>query len=207
MSELPPSLQRHPDLDTWIRINADGTVTLFTGKVELGQGLKAAIARIGAEELDVALDRVRVQTADTAHDLNELFTVGSGSMEESGAAMRQAAAEARRHLVELAAQHLAVAVDQLRVEDGTVWVVGQRASTRRTGSCSAGKKFARTVTGDVPPKRPEEYQIVGKVGARIDLTALVTGTARFVQDLTRPGLLHARVVRPPSPSARARVSR
>ena len=200
MSELPPSLQRHPDLDTWVRINADGTVTLFTGKVELGQGLKAAIARIGAEELDVALDRVRVQTADTAHDLNELFTVGSGSMEESGAAMRQAAAEACRHLVELAAQRLAVAVDQLRVEDGTVWVVGSDQHTTYW-ELLGGQKFARTVTGDVPPKRPEEYQIVGKVGARSDLTALVTGTACFVQDLTRPGLLHARVVRPPCSGA------
>ena len=200
MSELPPSLQRHPDLDTWVRINADGTVTLFTGKVEVGQGLKAAIARIGAEELDVALDRVRVQTADTAHDLNELFTVGSGSMEESGAAMRQAAAEACRHLVELAAQRLAVAVDQLRVEDGTVWVVGSDQHTTYW-ELLGGQKFARTVTGDVPPKRPEEYQIVGKVGARSDLTALVTGTACFVQDLTRPGLLHARVVRPPCSGA------
>jgi hypothetical protein len=78
MSELSPSLQRNPDLDSWVRIDDGGTVTLFTGKVELGQGVRTAIARIGAEELDVSLARIRVQTADTAHGPNELLTVGSG---------------------------------------------------------------------------------------------------------------------------------
>lgn len=201
MSELPPSLQRHPDLDTWIRINSDGTVTLFTGKVELGQGLKTAIARIGAEELDVALERVRVQTADTTHGLNELFTAGSGSIEESGASLRQATAEARQHLLALAAERLGVPAEQLRVEDGVV-----SASTTKQRATYwellGGKKFARTVTGDAAPKRPEAYQIVGKRGPRLDLTALVTGSARFVQDLTRPRMLYGRVVRPPSPSGR-----
>jgi nicotinate dehydrogenase subunit B len=201
MSELPPNLQRHPDLDTWIRINADATVTLFTGKVELGQGLKSAIARIGAEELDVSLARVRVETADTAHGLNELFTAGSGSMEESGAAMRQAAAEARLHLLELAAQRLGVSLDQLQVDDGTVHCPGTDHSATYW-ELLGGRSFARVVTGNVQPKLPAEYQIVGKAAPRLDRTALVTGGACFVQDLTQPGMLHARVVRPPSPGAR-----
>ncbi len=201
MSELPPSLQRHPDLDAWIRINADGTITLYTGKVELGQGLRTAIARIGAEELDVALDRVRVQTADTAHGLNELFTAGSGSMEESGAAMRVVAADARQHLLELAAQRLGVPADRLQVEDGTVGVPGADPHTTYWELLGGGR-FARPVTGHAQPKRPAEYQIVGKPGPRRDLTALVTGTTCFVQDLTRPDMLYARVVRPPSPGGR-----
>ena len=201
MSELSPSLQRNPDLDSWVRVNEDGTITLFTGKVELGQGIKTAIARIGAEELDVSLARIRVQTADTAHGLNELLTVGSGSMEESGRAMRQAAAEARQHLLELAAKHLALPVNGLEIDDGTVSAPG---SDRRTTywEVFGGRRFDRAVTGDVQPKRPADYRIVGKVGERIDLTALVTGTARFVQDLTRPGMLYGRIVRPPSPAAR-----
>src|SRR5262249_1639001 len=124
MSDLPPSLARHPELDTWIRVDPENTITLFTGKVELGQGLKTAIARIGAEELAVAPARIRVSPADTAHGLNELFTVGSQSMEESGAAMRQAAAEARRHLVELAAARLDSSLDRLDVADGCVTVRG-----------------------------------------------------------------------------------
>ena len=135
MSELPSSLARHPDLDTWVRVDPADTITLFTGKVELGQGLKTAIARIGAEELDVDLERVRVSTADTAHGLNELFTVGSQSMEESGAAMRQAAAEARRHLLELAAARLDAPLDRLDVTDGASRYAA-RIVARRTGSCS-----------------------------------------------------------------------
>ena len=200
MSELPSSLARHPDLDLWVRIDVEGTVTLFTGKVELGQGLKTAIARIGAEELDIALERVRVCTADTAHGLNELFTVGSQSMEESGASMRQAAAEARLHLLALAAERLGAPLDLLRVDDGTVSAPG---SDRRTTywELLGGRPFNRTVTGQAEPKNPGEHRIVGRPGRRIDLVGLVTGSTRYVQDLSRPGMLHARVLRPPSPKA------
>ena len=201
MNELSPSLARNPELDAWVRVDPDGTITLFTGKVELGQGVKTAIARIGAEELDVSLERIRVQTADTDHGLNELFTAGSGSMEESGNAVRQAAAEARQHLLELASRRLGVPAEGLQVQDG---VVRAPDTGRRTTywELLGGRKFGRTVSGEVEPKRPAEYRIVGKSGQRIDLTALVTGTARFVQDLTRPRMLYGRVVRPPSPAAR-----
>jgi nicotinate dehydrogenase subunit B len=201
MSDLPPSLARHPELDMWVRVDPADTITLFTGKVELGQGLKAAIARIGAEELDVALQRIRVSTADTAHGLNELFTVGSQSMEESGVAMRQAAAEARHHLLELAATRLEAPVEGLEVEDGSVVA---RDTGRRTTywELLGGRPFNRAATGAVDPKRPEAYHIVGKTGRRPDLIGLVTGTTRYVQDLVRPGMLHARVLRPPSPQAR-----
>ena len=201
MIELSPSLQRNPDLDTWIRIEDDGTISLFSGKVELGQGLRTAIARIGAEELDVSLARVRVHTADTARGPNELLTVGSASMEESGAAMRQAAAEARRHLLDLAAVDLGVDVERLEVHDGTI---SARGTDRRTTywELFAGKKFGRAVAGDVRPKRPAEYRIVGKDADRIDLVDIVTGATRYVQDMILPGMLYGRVVRPRSPGAR-----
>ncbi len=199
--ELPLDLLRHPDLDSWIRIHADGTVTLFTGKVELGQGVKTAIARIGAEELDVSFERVRVRTADTAHGLNELFTAGSGSMEESGTAMRQVAAEARLALLELAAQRLDVPLDHLEVSDGTI---SARSNGRRVTywELLGDRTFSRIATGRAQPKHPGSYRIVGKTGPRLDLAGLVTGSARYVQDLTRPAMLHGRVVRPPSPRAR-----
>src|SRR5262249_4204041 len=157
----------------------------FSGKVELGQGLRTAIARIGAEELDVSLARVRVQTADTASGPNELLTVGSGSMEESGAAMRQAAAEARHHLLELAAQYLGVVVEAREAHGGTISAPG-RDRRATYWELFAGKKFGRPVTGDVTPKRPAEYRIVGKGADRIDLVGIVTGTTRFVQDMTLP---------------------
>jgi CO/xanthine dehydrogenase Mo-binding subunit len=196
LSSISRSLQRHPDLDTWVRIEPEGGVTLFTGKVEIGQGITTAIARIGAEELDVALERMTVRTADTAEGPNELYTAGSMSMEDSGNAVRQAAAEARRALLELAAEQLATGIDDLEVEDGTV---RSRPSGRETTywELLGGKRFRRAVTGRIAPKRPEEYRIVGKQGPSLGLRARVTGGA-FVHDMELPGMLHGRVVRPPS---------
>jgi nicotinate dehydrogenase subunit B len=200
MSALPSSLARNPQLDLWIRIDPADTITLFTGKVELGQGLRTAIARIGAEELDVSLDRIRVCTADTHHGLNEFFTAGSQSMEDSGAAMRQAAAEARVHLLARAAEGLGVSIDRLEVRDGTVSV--RDGSDRVTyWQLLGGKRFGAAATGEIAAKDPRTYRIVGRPGRRIDLIGLVTGTARYVSDLVRPGLLHARVLQPPSPRA------
>ena len=117
---ISASLQRNPSLDDWIEIGADGSVTLRTGKAELGQGLKGAIARIGAEGLDVSLERIRVETADTAHGPDEGLTAGSRSMPDSGMAMRQAATAARAHLLALAATELGCDVGELSVRDGTV---------------------------------------------------------------------------------------
>ena len=98
---LSSSLRSNPDLDTWIAIRTDGTVAISTGKVEIGQGIVTAIARIGAEELDVSIGRIRVETADTARGPNEGVTSGSMSVEHSGNAVRQAAAEARQLLLAL----------------------------------------------------------------------------------------------------------
>jgi CO/xanthine dehydrogenase Mo-binding subunit len=200
-AELSLSLIRNPDLDAWIRIHADGTVTLRTGKVEIGQGIKTAIAMIGAEELDVSIDRIRVRTADTASGPNELYTAGSTSIEESGEAVRRAAADARSHLLERAAEALGVHVDRLEVTDGTV-------RCRETGSqvtyweLWGDRDFGCAVTGRGTPKRPERYALVGTTAPRLDLPDKVTGAPCFVHDLERPGMVHGRVVRPPSYGAR-----
>jgi nicotinate dehydrogenase subunit B len=200
ITSLPAALARHPALDTWIRLTDDDTVTLFTGKVELGQGLISAIARIGAEELDVALERIRVMTADTSHKLDEQLTAGSMSLSESGSAMRQATAEARAHLLARAAARLGVAFDELVVDDGTVSTATGRRITYwellRDG------RFDCEATGAIAPKSASVYRIVGQDGARIDVAGLVTGATRFVGDLQEPGMLHGRVVRPPSQRAR-----
>jgi CO/xanthine dehydrogenase Mo-binding subunit len=196
-ADLSPSLLRNPELDTWIRIHADGTVTLRTGKVEIGQGIKTALAMIGAEELDVSIDRIRVRTADTASSPNELYTAGSTSIEESGEAVRRAAADARSHLLERAAETLGVHVDRLEVSDGTV-------RCRETGSqvtyweLWGDRDFGCAVTGRGAPKHPESYALVGTTAPRLDLPDKVTGAPCFVHDLERPGMVHGRVVRPPS---------
>ena len=192
---LSSSLQRHPDLDTWVRIEVDGAVTFATGKVELGQGLINAIARIGAEELDVSLERVRVETADTARGPNELYTVGSQSLEDSGTALRQAAAEARQVLLEMASAQLGAPVAQLDVEDG---VIRARGSQRTTSYAKliGGKRFDRKITGEAVPKSPDRYRILGTSGTRLDLPDKLRGGA-FLHDLELPDMLHGRVVRPP----------
>ena len=198
MSPLPPSLAKHPSLDMWVRIDAGETVTVFTGKSEHGQGLRSSIARIGAEELDVALERMRVETADTAHGLDEGVTAGSMSTQESGAALRQAAAEARAHLLELASAELGVPVAELRAEDGTI-SAGDR--TTDYWRLLGGRTFGVDATGRVAPKPAAEHRLVGHDARRIDLVGIVTGTSRYLQDLSPPGMLHGRVVRPPSGGA------
>ena len=204
MSALPRSLEANPQLDTWVRIDPQDTITLFTGKVELGQGIRTAIARIGAEELDVALERIRVQTADTAHGPTEGITAGSTSLEQSGAAMRAAAAEARAHLLALAAARLAVAQSELGVDDGTV--IGPRGQSTNYWELLGGRRFDRAVSGDVAPRSHAEHRLVGRRGAsRLDMVGIVTGTSRYVCDLTDPAMLHGRVVRPPGAGASLRA--
>ncbi len=193
------SLGRNPELDTWIRIDEAETVTIFTGKVEIGQGISRALARVAAEELDVGLGRINVRTADTGEGPDEIITAGSLSMSQSGSSIRQAAAEARSHLLALAATELGADVGTLSVDDGTVTT--SRGASITYWQLLGGRRFEVPVRGDVTPKQPEEYRVVGRSGPSDELVALVTGTARFLDDLAPPGMLHARVLHPPSQSA------
>jgi nicotinate dehydrogenase subunit B len=195
---LPGSLGTNRMLNGWIRINPAGTVTVFTGKCELGQGILTALAQIAAEELDVAYERVEMVSADTARTPNEGQTAGSLSVENSGTALRFACAEARQILLELAAAKLGVAVANLSVSDGTVagagsvtyWELAREANLEREASARA------------KPKPPAQHRIVGRSIPRRDIPAKVTGGAAFVQDLRFPGMVHGRVVRPPRYGAR-----
>jgi nicotinate dehydrogenase subunit B len=198
---LSPSLLNNPDLDSWVRINTDGSITLFTGKVEFGQGIKTALAQIGADELDVSLDRIRVAPTDSAYSPDEGLTVSSMSLETSGNAIRLAAAEARNVLLSIAYEELEVPLDRLRVDDGTI-------SDPLTGRSTTywqlfgGQLFSRQVTGRVQPKSSPHYTLVGQAVKNLDLMDKVTGSPCFVHDLTLPGMVHARVVRPPNYTAR-----
>ncbi len=202
MTGWSPSLDRNPRLDSWVRIHAEGRVTIFTGKVELGRGIRAALALIAAEEPDVSLDRVTVKTADTAEGPNELYTAGSGSMEDSGSAVRQAAATARLVLLQRAAERLGASIEELSVDDGTVIADGERRATY--WELADGAVFDREVSRSARAKSPEAYRLVGRPSPRPDLVELVTGRTRFVADLELPDMLHGRVVRPPSLAATLR---
>jgi nicotinate dehydrogenase subunit B len=198
---LSPSLVQTPDLDSWVRVNTDGTITLFTGKVELGQDIKTSVAMIGADELDVPLERIRVITADTAQSPDEGYTVGSMSLETSGNAIRYAAAELRQMALAVAHEELEVPLERLTVTDGVIAdLVAGRSVTY--WDLFAGKQLGRQVKGISQPKQPEACRIVGRPAERLDLLAKVTGTACFVHDLDLPGMVHGRVVRPPGYEAR-----
>ena len=198
-TEVSPSLRSNSDIDAWLRISVDETVTVFSGKVELGQGIRTALAQIAADELDLAFDRIRVVTADTALTPDEGGTTGSRSLETSGNAIRLAAAEARSHMLSLAFEELdsLTPADDLQVIDG---IITDPRSGRLTSywELMAGKPFARQISGQVSSKTHTRHRQVGNSAKRVDLLAKVTGGVSYVHDLELPGMLHARVVRPPS---------
>lgn len=197
----PTSLIKTPDLDAWIAFNSDETVTLYTGKMEMGQDLRTSIAMIGAEELDVSLDRVRVVMADTERSPDEGYTASSMSLETSGNAMRYAAAEVRHIALSIASEEFEVPIHQLIVENGIIW--DQSSDCRLSyWDLFGGAKIGMQFSGTVKPKSAAQYHVVGKTAPRLDLEAKVMGKAVFVHDLELPKMLHARVLRPPNYGAK-----
>jgi len=197
---LPQSLKTTPLLNRWVRFNADRTVSVFSGKVELGQGIETAIAQIAADELDVALERLSLVAGDTTQSPDEWYTAGSQSIEVGGMAMRLACAEVRSLFLEAAARELEVNVAELTIRDGTIMVAG---TDLRTSYWDLAPRvhLAREATGTATPKAPSQHELVGKSAPRRDLRAKVTGAA-YVHDLELPGMVFGRVLRPPSYSAR-----
>jgi nicotinate dehydrogenase subunit B len=192
---LPGSLQNNRKLDGWIRIDADGRATVFTGKVELGQGILTALEQIAAEELDLPLNRIRMFSGDTAQTPDEGQTAGSQSVENSGTALRLAGAEVRAILLGLAAKRLQVAAEQLKVADGVISAPDGRQIAY--GELVTDLDLNREATAKVAPKPPASHKIVGTSTPRRDIPAKVTGGLVYVQDIRIPGTLHGRVVRPP----------
>ncbi|HLK80144.1 MAG TPA: molybdopterin cofactor-binding domain-containing protein [Xanthobacteraceae bacterium] len=197
---LPGSLNGNRMLDAWIRIAADGSATVCTGKVELGQGIATALKQIAAEELDLPLERVHMIAGDTEKTPNEGFTSGSQSIENGGVALRLAGAEVRAILLDLAAKRLGVDAASLAVADGVISTYDGRKVTY--ADLAEGANLHREVSAKAKPKSPSAHRIVGKSIARVDIPAKVTGGVAYVQDLRLPGMLHGRVVRPPGYGAK-----
>jgi CO/xanthine dehydrogenase Mo-binding subunit len=198
--ELPASLKKTPLLDAWIRINADGSVTVFTGKAELGQGVTTALQQIAAEQLSVPMSRITMVSADTAQTPDEGYTAGSNSLKDSGTAIQSAAAQVREILVAQASQRLGVAAGRLSARDGAV--VADDGRRLGYGEIVAGQMLH--VNAETRPKLKDRasHMVMGKPVPRLDIPRKVTGGVAYVQDLRMPGMVHARVVRPPAPGAR-----
>ena len=187
-------------IDDLLRPGPDGRIQLFMSKVEIGQGIKLAVAQIAAEELAVELGRIDVVRADTGVAADAGYTAGSNSIETVGGAVRRAAAAARQLLLGRAAARLGVELGDLTLADGMVHGPGGKRLSY--GSLLEGGFFPPAAAG--PVKDPASYTVVGHRVEGPDLVAKVTGRAVFVQDLDLPGMLHARIVRPPGYGARLR---
>ncbi len=198
--KLPGSLANNRMLDAWLRINGDGSAMIFTGKVELGQGISTALAQIAAEELDLPFVRIRMVSGDTAQTPDEGYTSGSQSIEYGGTAIRLACAEARALLVGQAAKRLGLPADALGVNEGVVTAADGRKLGY--GELAAELDLDREATATVAPKPPARHTIVGRPVPRRDIPAKVTGGAAYVQDIRLPRMAHGRVVRPPRYGAR-----
>jgi nicotinate dehydrogenase subunit B len=194
---LPFSLRNNRRLEGWIRLEPDATVTVFTGKAELGQGILTALAQIATEELDVGFDKIRMVSADTSRGPDEQYTFGSQSVEQSGSAIRSASAQARGVLLAAAARRFGARPEDLQVKDGIIASPDGKRATFWEVASSDPDLLRGDITGTAAPKKPSDYSIVGKSINRIDLPGKFTGAPSYVQDMRLPGMVFARVVRPP----------
>jgi CO/xanthine dehydrogenase Mo-binding subunit len=197
--QLPASLAKNPRLARWLAFRGDGVVEVRSGKVELGQGILTTLAQVAADELEVALERIVMVPAATGTSPDEGVTSGSLSTQDSGTALRYACAEARALCLEEAARRLGVGAASLVLEDGEIRAPGgARTSYWELGDAAIA---GRDATASVAPKAAERRFAVGRSIPRIDLADKVLGHARYIHDLALPGMLHGRVLRPPSPGA------
>ena len=206
------------ELDSWIAVHPDGRVSAFFGKMDMGQSLEVAIAQVVAEELDVPVERVSVHMGDTATSCNQGGASGSFGVSHGARPLRNAAAEARRLLVEAASQALGMPGERLAVVDGVVRATDDPTRSVSYAELIGGKAFRSAVEwnrqvgnfmdvkGQAAVKAPSQYTVVGKPLPRRDVGGKVFSTADFVTDVRLPGMLHGRMIRPPTAgSAIARV--
>jgi CO/xanthine dehydrogenase Mo-binding subunit len=184
-------------VDAFLALHGDGTVTLYSGKVDLGTGLRIAYRQMLAEELGVPIARIKLIEGDTALTPNQGRTSGSNGIQRGGVQIRQAAATARKALIELGAKRLNVAEDDLVAIDGEVRPKAGGKGVK-FADLLAGNKFALQLDPKAPLKDPRTYAIVGKALPRPDVPAKVNGSFVYMHDFKVPNMLHGRVIRPPA---------
>lgn len=198
-SHLPRHLETNGTLSRWVTVEADGTVSVRVGKVELGQGILTALAQLAAEELDVDVDRVHMVPANTATSPDEGLTSGSMSIVDSGPAVSLVCANVRARFVAAAARSWSCEDSEVSVEHGRLHRATAGLATSYA-AMAAGVDLDVEVDPDIP-LRSGAGRWVGTSVARIDLPGKMSGRPVFIHDLRLPGMLFGRVVRPPSPGA------
>ena len=196
---LPLSIVNNRRLEKWLRFDADRSLRLAVGKVEIGQGVLIALTQIAAEELDIDVARVNILAGDTADAPDEGSTSSSQSIEVSGRSVRLVSAELRARVLTRLAQRLNCSPEDLTVDDGT-FLLNNQNTGHDYWSFVGDADYAADITGSVLPKAPSAYKVVGQPVPRKDLIAKVSGAA-FIHDIVRPDMLHARMLRQPSRNA------
>jgi nicotinate dehydrogenase subunit B len=185
------------DLNAYLRIDETGRVTLFSGKVEMGQGINTSLVQMAAEELGVPVDAVTIVMGDTDLVPWDAGTWGSLTTRMFGPAVRAAAAEARLVLMNLASKKLDVPRDQLVAANGVISVAGKPSRKATYGELAKGKQIARLVDEKAVLRSVKEFNVMGRSMKRLDGREKVTGAAKYATDIRRPGMLYARILRPP----------
>jgi nicotinate dehydrogenase subunit B len=188
------------EVDSFLAIHADGSVTIYTSKVDVGTGLATAFRQTAAEELGIPVERFNVIEGDTALTPNHGGTGGSSGIPRGAADIRRASATARQALLELAAKQLNRPASELRIEGGAVIASNGRKVTIAT--LIGDKRLGLKIDPKAPLKDPSTYTVVGKPILRADVPGKCTAKHPWLPDLTLPGMLHGRVVRPPAIGAR-----
>ena len=188
-------LPRPPERALFIAVNDDGYVYAFNGHVDLGTGVRTALAQIVAEELDVALEQVCMMLGDTANTPDQGPTIASATIQIAAIPLRNAAAEARRFLLQRAAQRLDVTLESLSIDRGEVTAGDGR--TLSFAELVADEHNELGISGTAPLKDVAAYRLVGKGAARLDIPGKATGELTYVHDMRLPNMLHGRVIRPP----------
>jgi hypothetical protein len=201
LGDLPRSMKQSNQVNSWLEVLGDGRVRVFSGKVELGQGIRVAIQMVAAEELDMDLEKVEVHLAETGVTPNEGYTAGSASIKNSAMSVRYAAATARSELLKLASTKLKVPLESLTLNNGIIKSTANKKPLTFE-ELLEGAQIETEVTTPVSIKSKENHRYVGKAIPREDIKKMVLGNQIYMQDLRFPGMVHAGVVRPPNHQAK-----
>jgi len=186
------------DFNAFLKIGEDGRVSCYVGKIEMGQGVVTSLGQMLADELDVALESVDMVMGDTDLCPWDMGTFGSLSTRSFGPSLRMAGAEARQVLLELGSEHLKTPLEQLATANGSVFDTKNKQHKVSYAQLAKGKKIERRPTGKVSVKKPSDFKIMSKALTRRDAGEKVTGKAKYAGDVHLPGMLYAKILRPPS---------